>query len=358
MNHSLFSQPYSPPLLAREDLAALFTADAEIEAMLRSEAALAEAEGDAGVIPEAAALAIVEATRIFEADVEALTAGVRRDGLVVPSLVKDLRENLEDRHRPHLHFGATSQDVIDTGLMLRLKGVFALFSSDIEDVVGQLEKLTSVAGRRPLMARTRMQRALEIRLADRIGIWKAPLVQHLDALEALRRHALAVQFGGPVGTLDKLGDKGPLVRKILAEKLGLADPGCCWHTDRSRIADLANWLAKVSGSLGKIGQDVVLMAQNEVGEVEIAEGGLSSTMPHKKNPVRAELLVSLARFNAVQLSAIHQAVVHENERSGSAWTLEWLTLPIMVATTGAALGVGGDLLDAMTFPVVPGDTEK
>ena len=358
MTYSLFDHPHFPPLLTREDLAALFTAEAEIEAMLRFEAALANAEAEAGVIPEAAASAIIEATRTFERDDAALAASVCRDGLLVPVLVKEIRKNLDEAHRPHLHFGATSQDVIDTGLMLRLKAAFALFAGDIESVVGQLEKLTTAAGSRPLMGRTRMQRALQVSVADRIGIWKAPLVQYLEAMDELRGHALAVQFGGPVGTLEKLGDKGPLVRKILAEKLGLADPGCCWHTDRSRIADIANWLAKVSGTLGKIGQDIVLMAQNEVGEVEIAGGGLSSAMPHKKNPVRAELLVSLARYNAVQLGGIHQAVVHENERSGSAWTLEWLTLPMMVATTGAALGVVGGLLVDMTFPAESSEVKE
>lgn len=358
MTSSLFDHPHFKPLLSRDDLAALFSAGVEVAAMLRFEAALAEAEAEAGVIPEAAASAIVETTKNFEPDDAVLAAGVGRDGLVLPVLVNEFRKELDEAHRPYLHFGATSQDVIDTGLMLRLKEAFELLRADIEGVAGQLEKLAAAAGSRPLMGRTRMQRALPVRLADRIGIWKAPLLQHLAALEELRGYALTVQFGGPVGTLEKLGDKGPLVRKNLAEKLALVDPGCCWHTDRSRIADIANWLAKLSGTLGKIGQDVVLMAQNEVGEVELLGGGLSSAMPHKKNPVRAEMLVSLARYNAVQLGGIHQAVIHENERSGSAWTLEWLTLPMMVATTGAALGVAGGLLDDMTFPAGSSEREE
>ncbi|MGI9505013.1 MAG: 3-carboxy-cis,cis-muconate cycloisomerase, partial [Geminicoccaceae bacterium] len=278
------------------------------------------------------------------------STGVARDGLIVPTLVKELRKSLDEAHRPHLHFGATSQDVIDTGLVLRLKAAGALLRDDIGNVIKRLDQLSLERGRQPLMGRTRMQRALEVRVADRIGIWRRPLEHHLEALDRLESHLLAVQFGGPVGTLETLGDKGSEVRARLAERLALVDPGCCWHTDRSRIADIANWLSKVSGTLGKIGQDVVLMAQNEVGEVEISGGGLSSAMPHKKNPVRAEMLVSLARYNAVQLGGIHQAVVHENERSGSAWTLEWLTLPMMVAATGAALGVVGGLLDDMTFP--------
>jgi len=237
MTFSLFDHPHFKPLLARKNLAALFTAEAEIDAMLP---ALAEAEAEADVIPEAAGSAIVEAVAVFPRDDETLAAGVARDGLVVPTLVKKIRKNLEEVHRPHLHFGATSQDVIDTGLMLRLKDSFVLLRADIEGVVGQFEKIAAATGDRPLMGRTRMQRALDVRLADRIGIWRAPLEQHLSTLDGLRDHALAVQFAGPVGTLEKLGDRGPHVRKILAERLGLADPGGSWHSDRSRIADIAN----------------------------------------------------------------------------------------------------------------------
>lgn len=350
MTYSLFDHPHFKLLLARENLTALFTAEAEIDAMLRFEAALAEAEADAGVIPKAAAGAIIGAAKVFKQDDAVLKAGVSRDGLVVPALVKALREHLDETHRPHLHVGATSQDVIDTGLMLRLKDAFALFAGDIGAVISQLAKLTTAAGDQALMARTRMQRALPISLADRIGIWKAPLEQHRVAIEGFHDHSLAVQFAGPVGTLDKLGDKGPHVRKLLAEKLVLADPGGSWHTDRSRIADIANWLSKVSGSLGKIGQDVALMTQNEVGEAVLEGGGLSSAMAHKKNPVRAELLVTLARYNAGQLGTLHQALIHENERSGMAWTLEWLILPQMIAATGASLKITASLLDDLTFP--------
>lgn len=350
MPYSLFDHPHFKALLAREDLAALFSADAEIEAMLRFEAALASAEAEAGVIPKAASTAIDEATSAFRADDAELSAGVKRDGLLVPALIKALRNSLAKAHRPHLHVGATSQDVIDTGLMLRLKQAFALLRDDIERVVSQLDALATASGDQPLMARTRMQRALPIRLGDRIQTWKAPLEQHLTALEGFYHHVFAVQFAGPVGTLETLGDKGPDVRKRLAEKLGLADPGGSWHTDRSRIADIASWLTKVSASLGKIGQDIVLMAQNEIGEAVIEGAGLSSAMAHKRNPVPAELLITLARYNAGELATINQAFIHENERSGTAWTLEWLTLPAMVAASGAALRIASDLLDTVTFP--------
>jgi 3-carboxy-cis,cis-muconate cycloisomerase len=350
MTYGLFDHPPFQTLLAREDLTALFTPDADIQAMLRFETALAEAQAEAGLIPAVAAAAIADVTKTFKADEKKLAAGVARDGLAVPVLIKHLRDKLDKAYRAHLHYGATSQDVIDTGLMLRLKTAFALFARDLDSVVTKLDTHAASAGNRPLMAKTRMQHALNIRLTDRIGIWKTPLEQHRSALEDLRDHIFAVQLAGPVGTLDKLGDKGTEIRRRVAEKLGLADPRGSWHTDRTRIADIANWLSKVNGSLGKIGQDVALMAQNGIGEAVIEGGGLSSSMPHKMNPVLAELLVTLARYNAGQLGVIHQVLVHENERSGSAWTLEWLVLPEMVAATGASLKLGRDMLDTLTFP--------
>ena len=347
MTFSLFDHPHFRTLLGRNDVSALFSPKAEIDAMLRFEESLALAEADAGVIPKAAALAIADAISAFEPDIEILQTGVQRDGLVIPVLMAALRETLDEAHRPHLHFAATSQDAIDTGMMIRLKAAMSLYHDDITDIIARLDGLADQQGNQPLIARTRMQHALPIRLADRIGIWKDPLSHHLATLEDLAKHVFAVQLGGPVGTQEALGRKGPEVRALLAQRLGLADPGCCWHTDRGRIIDLAGWLSKVSGALGKMGQDMVLMAQNEVGEVVFRSGGKSSAMPHKSNPIDAELLVALARSNAVQLGGLHQALVHENERSGAAWTLEWLTLPSMIATTGAALSIAGRLFDKL-----------
>ena len=148
-----------------------------------------------------------------------------------------------------------------------------------------------------------------------------------------------MQFGGAAGTLEKLGDKGRAVRAALAAALGLGDAPQ-WQSQRDRIAELGGWLATITGALGKLGQDVALMAQAG-GEIALAGGGSSSAMPHKANPVGAEVLVALARFNAAQLGGLHQAMVHEQERSGAAWTLEWLLLPpMLIATGGTGRGAG------------------
>jgi 3-carboxy-cis,cis-muconate cycloisomerase len=266
---SLFDHPHFSALLLHEPIAALFSADAELAAMLRFEAALAVVEAEQRVIPQQAATAIVDAMATFAPDANALAAGVARDGLGVPALIGMLRQAVGTEDGHHVHFGAPSQDVIDSSLILRIKAALAILRHELGAILGDLAALGAAQGKTEVMWRTRMQRALPIAFGDRIATWASPLEHHLEALDALERRVLAVQLGGPVGTLEKLGPRGAAVRTALAKRLELADPGRPWHAERDRMADLAHWLSQVSGALGKIGQDLVLMAQNEVGTLSI-----------------------------------------------------------------------------------------
>jgi 3-carboxy-cis,cis-muconate cycloisomerase len=337
----VFDHPFLSGPLGDEEMAALLGIDAEIAAMLRFEAALAETEAELGIIPAEAAEAIVNALAALRPDMAALKAGTARDGVAAPELIRQIRQAVGEPHAEYVHFGATSQDVIDTALVLRALQCLDLLEQRLATLADTFADLSARFGDRPLMAHTRMQPAIPIRVADRIESWRAPILRHLERLDAVRQSIAVVQFGGAAGTLDKLGDKGPIVRAALSARLGLADAPQ-WHSQRDRVAELANWLSLVTGSLGKFGQDIALMA-DAGGEIELAGGGSSSAMTHKKNPVDAELLVTLARFNAVQVSGIHQALVHEQERSGAAWTLEWMILPQMLIATGASSRVGIDL---------------
>lgn len=341
MTYSAFDHPYLSGLLGDEAVAAEFSASADIHAMLAFEAALARAEAVHDIIPPSAADRITEACRAFSPDVIALKRAMGVDGVVVPELVRQLRAAVGGEAAEYVHYGATSQDVIDTSLMLRMKAVAELFAVRLGNVVSVLEECDSEWGDRALMGRTRMQAAIPITVSDRLRSWIEPLLDHMDRLEAMDRDLFAVQFGGAAGTLDKLDDRADEVRATLAEELGLADfPQ--WHSQRSEVADFASALSLVTGSLGKFGQDVALMAQ-QGDEIELAGGGGSSAMAHKQNPVAAEVLVSLARFNATQLSGMHHALVHEQERSGAAWTLEWLIMPQMAGATAAALRLAAEL---------------
>jgi 3-carboxy-cis,cis-muconate cycloisomerase len=264
---------------------------------------------------------------------------------VVPDLVRQLRKAIGGNAAEKVHFGATSQDVIDTSLMLRLTSVCRLLRSRLDDLRSAFEEINRQWGSEALMAQTRMQTAIAIKVSDRVAAWSAPLASYQDRLERMDVVSFPVQFGGAAGTLEKLGDKAGAVRAALAEHLGLADHPQ-WQSQRTTIADLAHILSLISGSLGKFGQDIALLAQAG-NEIELSGGGSSSAMPHKQNPVAAEALVALARFNAVQLAGIHQSMVHEQERSGAAWTLEWMILPQMSLACGSstrlALTIAGQI---------------
>jgi 3-carboxy-cis,cis-muconate cycloisomerase len=334
-------------LLGDDEIAAQLSVEAELLAMAAFERALARAEAAEGVIPPDAAEAIVTRLERFAPDVAMIRAAAARDGVVGVGYVHQLRHWVGPPHEGYVHFGATSQDLVDTALMLRLRPIVDGFTGRIEVLAARLADLADRFGSRRLMGRTRMQDALPITAGDRLASWRAPLVRHLERLDELLPRLLVLQFGGPVGTLDRLGDKGPAVAARLAAALDLGLPERAWHAERDAIAGFASWLSLVSGSLGKTGADIALMAQMG-GEIVLEGGGGSSAMPHKSNPVGAEVLVALARYNATLLAGAHQALVHEQERSGAAWTLEWLVLPQMLLTTAASLRTAIALLDAIT----------
>lgn len=342
----------SPPLLRAlvgdPELEALFSDEVDLAAMLRVEAAIAEAQAEAGLIPGSAAARIAVACLNFQPDNAKLAAGLARDGVVVPELVMQLRQAVGGTDADCVHFSLTSQDVIDTSLVLRLADVVRVLDARLAALLDALSELRTSQGSVRLMAHTRMQAALPFTAADKIDTWLLPIERHRLRLAELVPRLLVIQLGGPVGTRADMQGRGNAVAAAAAERLGL-DDAPPWHAARDGIAEFAGFLSLVSGSLGKIGQDLAIMAQNKVGAVKISGGGGSSAMAHKSNPVAAEILVALARMNAGLLGTLHQGLVHENERSGAAWTLEWLVLPQMVVATGAGLRHGLALCGRIEF---------
>ncbi len=324
------------------EVEALLSDAAQLDAMLAFERALAEASAETGWISETAATAIGQAIDGFEPDWSALAEGMAQDGVVVPALVKQLRAQLPEPHRAALHKGATSQDVTDTALMLQLARVFDVFESRLTALLDHFDALAKEHGQRELMAHTRMQVALPTTWGAKLASWSEPLRRQLQAIASLRRSLLVIQLGGPVGDRASFGEHGNAIAAKMAQRLdlGLATP---WQATRDPIIALGSLLTQITGVLGKLGVDVTLLAQNEIAAVRIEGGGGSSAMAHKSNPVNAEVLVALARFNAGLSGTLAQAQLHENERSGAAWTLEWLTLPSMLVNTGASLRLAGKL---------------
>lgn len=322
-------------LFGDQEVEAIFGEAATLQRMLEFELALTESLGEAGLVAAQSLYRIRAALNNFSADPDMLAAAAARDGVVVPGLVRQLKSSLDERDRNSLHFGATSQDLVDTVLMLAIRDFLAIATPRLSATIGELHKLKTEFGPAELMGMTRMQPAQPIRVAKRIASWTGPLERHLKRLPELEDFMSVLQLGGPVGDRSPLGDHAGTVAGKLAKRLGLSDPGSGWHAERDRIAEIASWLALVTGSLGKIGQDLAIMAQQ--GVVKFHGGGKSSSMPHKNNPISAEILVTLARLNAVLVSGLCQSQLHEQERSGSAWMLEWILLPQMCVTTGASL---------------------
>ncbi|WP_209425276.1 3-carboxy-cis,cis-muconate cycloisomerase [Pararhodobacter sp. SW119] len=332
-------------LLSDESFAAEFSARAFTDRMLAFEAAWTRALHATGTVTADAAAAALAAIDGFDAD--GIGSAGAADGLPVPAMVTALRSSLPPDAARAIHTGATSQDVIDTAMALTLLSVLSTLETRLAGIIGLIDTLEQRFGTQPLMARTRMQAALPATVALRLSAWARPLQEHLTRLEGLRAGIGQVQIGGPIGARDLPCQLEPGFVGHVARALDLRT-GPVWHTDRSAMVSFGHALALLTGTLGKIGQDVLLMAQQGVDEIALTSGGGSSAMPHKSNPVAAEALVAIARFVAAQQGLLTQAMVHEQERSGTAWALEWLTLPAMCEASGAALHHAERLLSSIT----------
>ncbi|MDJ0757001.1 MAG: 3-carboxy-cis,cis-muconate cycloisomerase [Ardenticatenaceae bacterium] len=328
------------PLFGDDELEAIFSDQATVRQWVQIEAALAQVQGKLAVIPAEAAENIVLAADRFQVDWTQLQVGVDQAGMPIVNLVRQLRDFVGPEAAPFVHWGATTQDIMDTAVVLQLLAALEVLEQRLTTVVRALAHHAHTQRHTMMAGRTHAQHALPTTFGLKAAGWLAPLLRHLTRLPAIRQRLAQLQLGGAAGTLASLGEHGQAVQEALAAELGLAVPAIPWHTQRDNLAEAAGWLSLVTGSLGKIGQDLVLLAQSEVAEVresaDTARGG-SSTMPQKQNPVMSELLITAARTNASLLSNMHHALIQEHERGTHSWQMEWLTLPQMVILTGAAL---------------------
>lgn len=331
-------------LFGDDETARLFSDSAEIRAMLLVEGALAKVQGQMGLIPAEAGAFLHRAAMEHLIDPAALATETAANGVPVPALVAAFRKaGNAPGHMQYLHWGATSQDIMDSALALRLKPLLSLWQERLSAVIAALGALAETHADLPMAARTYGQAATPTSFGAVVASWGQPLLAHREGLAAQRAALLRVSLSGAAGTLGAMGPQGPAVRAALAQALGLADPGHGWHTDRSGMAGFAGWMAGLTGSLGKMGEDLILLSQSGLDELRIAGAGASSTMPQKQNPVGPSVLVALAR-QVIGLSATLQgAALHRQQRDGAAWFTEWLTLPQMCISTGRALSLALDL---------------
>jgi 3-carboxy-cis,cis-muconate cycloisomerase len=317
-----------------------------IQAMLDAERALAAAEARAGVIPSEAADAIAAACDWQRFDPGELAEQGRAPGNPVEPLVRALTEAVDGDAARYVHWGATSQDILDTAAMLISRTALDLLLDGVAQVAAECAALAERHRATPMAARTLLQQAVPTTFGLKAAGW---LVAMLEARRGLlrARDELAAQLGGAAGTLAPLGDGGAGVSRLFAEELGLKEPVLPWHTNRVRIAGLGAALAITAGALAKIGLDVALLSQTEVGEVAEAEGGVSSTMPQKRNPVGSALAIACARLVEGHASVLLAALPQEHERAVGGWHSEWPALSGALAFTGGAAEAARRALDGL-----------
>jgi 3-carboxy-cis,cis-muconate cycloisomerase len=330
------------PLFRWEPVANLFSDSACLQAMLDFEAALARAESSAGVIPSSAAPAIAAKCRANLFDAEKLSEAASLAGNLAIPLVKQLKDLVaaDDKNAANfVHWGATSQDTIDTGCVLQLRGALALIDGELQPLCATLAKLSDTHRATPIVGRTWMQHAVPTTLGIKFAGWLDALGRHRQRLRETQTRCLVLQFGGAVGTLAALGSHGEAVAKQLAAELKLSLPQMPWHSHRDRMAEIATTLGLLTGTLGKIARDIALHMQTEIGELrEPAQAGRggSSTMPHKHNPVAAAVILSAAARVPGLVSTMLSAMVQEEERGLGGWHAEWETLPEIVMLAAGA----------------------
>ncbi len=363
MAGSVFDSPLHAKLFPTGDIGRLFTDTAEVRAMMLVEGSLAKVQGALGIIPEISAAAIHRASLELQIDPSGLGMATGQNGVTIPGLVAEFRKLMQaPEHAQYLHFGATSQDITDTALMLRVRQLLALQEDALTSLLRDLATLARDHAMTPMVARTYGQSATLTSFGATVAVWGNMLADLLDALPALRESVLWVSLSGAAGTGSVLGPNPDEVREQLAAAVGLRDPKRSWHADRGPILRLAAWQTQLSAALGKMAQDIWIMTQSGMKTVALGAKGGSSTMPQKENPVQPSTIIALANMANGLNATLTQAAQHREARDGGAWFTEWMTLPQLCLTAGSALTISATMIaglapntDAMTTQIAATD---
>ncbi len=316
------------------------------------EVALARAEARCGVIPAEAAEAIARESRLERIDFDHMRHETDIVGYPILPLVHQLVAMCGEAGR-YVHWGATTQDIMDTANVLQVRDALDLVEADIRTLRAILADLAKKHRDTPMAGRTHLQQALPVTFGYKVAIWLAMFDRHQERLSQLRERVLCVQFAGAAGTLASLGDKGLQVQQALAEELGLAVPATTWHVARDGFAEAVNLLALVTGSLGKMALDIMIMASTEFAEVYepfVKGRGASSTMPQKRNPISSELMLAAAKGVRQHAGLMVDAMIQDFERATGPWHAEWIAIPESFILTAGALhqakfALGGLIVD-------------
>jgi len=330
----LFRDAFGTPAMR-----AIFSDVASVSRYVEVEVALARAQARCGVIPSAAAEEIARRCDAATLDFDLLRAETDVVGYPILPLVHQLARQCGEAGR-FVHWGATTQDIMDTAVVLQIRDGLRLINEDIAALRGILTGLARKHRNTPMAGRTHLQQALPVTFGYKAAIWLAAFDRHAQRLAELEPRVLVGQFAGAAGTLASLGDKGLAVQTALCAELGLAVPVSTWHVMRDAFAETVNFLALVTGSLGKIALDVMIMASTEFAEVAepfVSGRGASSTMPQKRNPISSELMLAAAKAVRQHAGLMVDAMVQDFERATGPWHAEWIAIPESFVLTAGAL---------------------
>ncbi len=324
-----------------------------IQRYIDTEVALAKAEARVGVIPSEAAEVIARESRIERIDFDHMRHETDIVGYPILPLVHQMVEMCGEAGR-YIHWGATTQDIMDTAVVLQVRDALDVIETDIRELRAILVDLAAKHRDTAMAGRTHLQQALPVTFGYKVAIWLAMFDRHQERLAELRPRVCVVEFAGAAGTLASLGDKGFEVQRAMAEELGLGVPATTWHVARDGLAEAVNLLAIVTGSLGKIALDIMIMASTEFGEVYepfVKGRGASSTMPQKRNPISSELMLAAAKAVRQHAGLMVDAMIHDFERATGPWHAEWIAIPESFILSAGALyqakfALGGLIVDA------------
>ena len=331
------------------EMRAVFSDDNLLGRYVEAEVALAVAQGRVGVIPREAADAIARLAPTVALDRAALKQETENVGYPILGLVRQLSAKVGDAGR-YVHWGATTQDIMDTATVLHVRAALRIVERDIAAVSAALVRLAERYRDTPMAGRTHLQQALPITFGYKCAVWLSAMDRHAERLRELKPRVLVAQLGGAAGTLASLGDKGLEVRREYARELGLGNPPITWHVVRDALVESVNLLGLITGSLGKIGFDMMLLMATEIGEAFepfASHRGASSTMPQKRNPISSEILVANAKAVRQHAGLMLDAMIQDFERATGPWHVEWIALPESFILAAGSLAQAKFMLEGL-----------
>ena len=339
MPSTVFDSALFRDMFGTAEMRAVFSDEALVGRYLETEAALARAQARAGVVPQSAADAIHAAAQAVVIDFDKLRRETEIVGYPILPLVHQLSEAAGEAGR-YVHWGATTQDIMDTANVLQLRSALDIVERDLKELRDCLADLARKYRDTPMAGRTHLQQALPITFGYKAAVWLSSIDRHIERVKQALPRILVGEFAGAAGTLASIGEGGLEIQKFFCEELGLGQPSMTWHVARDGIAEAVTLLGLITGTLGKIATDIMMMSATEFGEVSepfVPGRGASSTMPQKRNPISSELMLAAAKAVRQHVATMLDGMIHDFERATGPWHLEWVSLPESFLLTASSL---------------------